>query len=61
MADKIFYISDVAEQIGKHPNTIRRWIKEGIIPTPREEWNGWRIFSEKDIQIIKAITRKCEK
>lgn len=51
---KLFYIHEVGEITGKHPNTIRRYIKRGLISEPKREWNGWRVFTDLHInQIMK--------
>lgn len=55
MSKKTFYIHEVAEATGKHENTIRRFIKRGLIPEPKKEWNGWRVFSEQDVERIKKL------
>ena len=53
---KIFYIHEVAEQTGRHPSTIKNYIKRGLIPEPQREWNGFRIFTAEHINRIKQLT-----
>jgi adenine-specific DNA-methyltransferase len=51
-----FYIHEVAEQVGKHSNTIRNYIRRGLITEPLREWNGWRVFTDEHIKQIKKLT-----
>jgi DNA-binding transcriptional MerR regulator len=57
MAKSIYYIHEVAEIVGKHPNTIRNYLRRGLITEPQREWNGWRIFTDEHISQIKKLTR----
>jgi DNA-binding transcriptional MerR regulator len=56
MTKKTYYIHEVAEQTGRHENTIRRYIERGFIPEPKREWNGWRVFTQEHIDKIKELT-----
>ncbi len=49
-----FYISEVAEKVGVHANTVRNLERRGMIK-PQRGWQGWRIFSEKDVEEIRKI------
>ena len=39
-----YKISDVAEMLNVHPNTLRNWEKRGLIK-PARAWNGYRVYS----------------
>lgn len=49
-------ISETAGALGIHPQTLRNWERRGIIK-PERDWAGRRIFSDEDIEKIKAIVR----
>ena len=46
-------ISELAEKVGLHPETIRRLEKRGVIPAARRDANGWRHYSEGVIKVLK--------
>jgi len=41
--------SDVAQLLGLHPNTVRRWNKKGILKSYRIAHRGDRRFRRKDV------------
>lgn len=47
-------ISEVARQLGVHPNTIRRIEVKFGVPINRT-WSGYRIYSAEDIERIRKI------
>ena len=47
---------DVAEELGVHPQTIRYYVREGIL-NPRRNHKGVRIFIRTDIDRMKMIQR----
>ena len=50
---------EVARDVGISPITLRRWLLSGKVPEVPRDRNGWRIFSNKDVQKIRAFaTRK---
>lgn len=49
-------VRDVAEELGVHPQTIRYYVREGILP-PRQTPNGVRVFTRADIDRMKMIQR----
>lgn len=51
-----FSARDVAEELGVHPQTIRYYVREGIL-TPRQTPNGARVFTRVDIDRMKVIQR----
>lgn len=56
MQKNTYYISEVAEITHRHINTIRNYIRRGLITEPQREWNGFRIFTQKHIEQIKKLT-----
>ncbi len=49
-------VRDVAEELGVHPQTIRYYVREGIL-TSRQTPNGARVFTRADIDRMKMIQR----
>lgn len=50
---------DTADYLGVTIDTLRNWELNGLINIPRKE-NGFRIYTEKEIQILKIIrTLRC--
>jgi excisionase family DNA binding protein len=47
--DKMLRVSDVAEILHVHPNTLRRWSEQGIIGAYRIGPRGDRRFRQSDI------------
>jgi excisionase family DNA binding protein len=44
--------SDVARHLGLHPNTVRRWSKEGILKSYRISPRGDRRFRQEDVDAL---------
>lgn len=55
-----YHISEVAEQVGVHPRTIKRWIKEGKVEEVDRDRRGWRLFTEEDIKRIREYAFRIE-
>jgi len=49
-----FTVKDVSKQSGLCPDTIRKHANQGRLPCTRDI-NGWRIFTEKSIQIAREL------
>lgn len=47
-------LKHVAKKVGVSAVTLRRWLLAGKVPEVLRDRNGWRVFSEEDIQRIKA-------
>lgn len=54
-------ISEVAEKVGIHPETIRRLEKRGLISAARDV-NGWRRYPPEAVEKLKKLyaTRSAE-
>lgn len=44
-----------AEAAGISKSTLLRWIKHGVVPDVRRDRNNWRVFTRRDIQLIKKV------
>lgn len=47
-----FTISQAARKIGVNPETLRRWDKTGKFPTQRHPVNNYRIYSDKQLELL---------
>ena len=50
--------SEVAAAIGVHPNTVRLYEKWELIPKPKRQPNGYRIFTDFQIEVLQNGLRK---
>lgn len=55
---KLLRISEAAEQLGVHPNTLRKWDKKGILRAVRFGERGDRRYRKEDIENL--ITKKAK-
>src|SRR5713226_4726853 len=44
--------AEVARIAGVHRDTLLRWLREGLIPEPRRDRHGWRIFDDCEAKRI---------
>ncbi len=51
-----FTVREVAEELGVHPQTVRYYVREGIL-TSRRDRMGVLVFTRADIDRIKIIQR----
>ena len=50
---------EVCRIAGISRNTLFRWLKVGVISEPeRRDWRGWRLFSQSQLDCVKAKTNK---
>jgi excisionase family DNA binding protein len=49
-----FQIAEACEIAGTNRNTVLRWIRDGRFPDVKiRDRNGWRLFTEDDIERLK--------
>lgn len=54
-----FKIADLARMIDRTSRTVKEWEKKGLIPRPRRDSRGWRVYSEKQMKdIIRLVKAK---
>ena len=49
--------SQLAGAAGVHPETLRYYLKEGLLKEPQRTDSGYRLYSEADLQQLKLIKR----
>jgi len=50
--DRRYSTREVADKVGISKETLLRWLRAGKITEPDRDRNGWRIFSEDEIEEI---------
>lgn len=48
------YTSDLARIVGIHPNTVRRYVASGLIPTVERSANGYRCFTQHHLDCLRV-------
>ncbi|MGD1118813.1 MAG: MerR family transcriptional regulator [Dehalococcoidales bacterium] len=57
----IYYrTSEVCRETGISRATLFRWISLGILPRLMRDRRGWRLFTEADLNTIKAEVRQIK-
>ena len=51
---KYYWALEICRQAHISRSTLLRWLKKGVIEEPTRDRRGWRIFSEVDLERIKA-------
>ena len=51
---------EVCRKTGISRATLFRWMKQGIFLTVRRDRKGWRLFTEDDLNKVRAENRKIE-
>ncbi len=58
---QIYYrTSEVCRETGISRATLFRWISQGILTRLLGDRRGWRLFTETDLNIIKAEVKRVE-
>lgn len=57
---ELFYISKLAEALGRTPQTVRRWeIAKIIPPTIFKDRFGKRLYSQEQIDVLVRVAEEC--
>ena len=51
-------LKDAAAEVGVHPVTLKRWLLAGKVREVSRDRNGWRIFSDEDVERIKTFANR---
>ena len=58
---EVYYItSEMCEEAGISRPTLFRWLRQGVLKEIRKDRRGWRLFTEEELNKIKAETRRIE-
>jgi len=55
-----FTTHEVAQKAQVHRDTLLRWLREGRIPEPARDRNGWRIFTQEEVQAVVRYAHNSE-
>lgn len=50
---RTFTLKAAAAQVGVAPITLKRWLLDGKVAEVARDRNGWRVFSDADVERIK--------
>ena len=53
-----FETGEVCQKVGVSRQTLNRWLKTGLLPSLHRDRKGWRLFSQEDINIIEAESKR---
>jgi len=56
MSARVYKIKDLALRLDRNILTIKRWEKRGLLPIPRKDSRGWRVYNEAEVkEILKRV------
>jgi DNA (cytosine-5)-methyltransferase 1 len=55
-----YRLTDAAKRIGVAPITLKRWLISGRVSEVARDRNGWRIFTDADIERIRQFAMHRE-
>ena len=58
MQGQVKTLSEAAKEIGISPITLKRWLLSGKVAEVARDRNGWRIFTDEDIEKIKKYANR---
>jgi DNA-binding transcriptional MerR regulator len=53
--ERILTVSEAARRIDRSERWLREAERKGKIPTARRDLNGWRVYTEEDLERLKAL------
>ena len=54
---KDYYVKEIADYYGISAQTVRLYDKKGLLPSDKNELNGYRIYTREDIVTMDYICR----
>jgi len=51
----MFKVCDAAKRISRSERWLREAEKSGKIPKARRDYNGWRVYTEEDIEALSKL------
>jgi len=58
MSARVYKIKDLALRLDRTILTIKRWEKRGLIPAPRKDSRGWRVYTESEVKNILQLVKE---
>jgi DNA-binding transcriptional MerR regulator len=56
----LFSTTETCENVGISRATLTRWLQKGILKTIRRDRRGFKLFTEEDLQTLKAEVQKIK-
>jgi len=57
---KILTVSEAARELGRSEKWLRNAERKGKIPRARRDLNGWRVYTQDDIEKLKELLIPCQ-
>lgn len=58
---QLYYTTtETCEETGISQATLSRWLRQGVLKELRKNRRGWRLFTEDDLNKLKAGTSRIE-
>jgi len=57
---KYYETTEVCDKVGISRPTLFRWLKRGILNKTQKDRRGWRLYTESDLNRIKAESIRIE-
>ena len=48
-------VHELADAVGIHPNTVRKYEKQGLIERASRDRNGWRTYAPSDVERVRKV------
>jgi len=53
--ERVFTVSETARELGRSERWLRQAEARGKIPKARRDLNGWRVYTEEDVDHLKEL------
>ena len=58
--EKLYKLAEVAREARVSPSTVRRWLRAGKLPEPGKDRNGWRVWTQRELEHVIAVFQEYE-
>ena len=58
--DLYYTTREMCQEVAVSRATIFRWLRKGVLKQLRKDRRGWRLFTEDDLNILRAEAGKIE-
>jgi DNA-binding transcriptional MerR regulator len=53
--ERLLMVSEAARELGRSADWLREAEKKGKLPKARRDLNGWRVYTEEDLQRLRKL------
>jgi DNA-binding transcriptional MerR regulator len=53
--ERVFTVSETARKLGRSERWLREAEAKGKIPKARRDLNGWRVYTQEDVERLKDL------